>query len=276
MTTLLITDSTAYLPDFIIKEYNIAVVPLNMHLPELDFKEGEGMSNREYYEYLKNHRVFPTTSQPAAGEFLELFQQLEPGDEALVILISSKLSGTVQSAQLACSLLPGNHPPVTIIDSLSAATGLGFQVIRAAEMLAEGIPIKEIQTEIEAMRAQMQIYLMVDDLEYLIRGGRIGKLSGRLANVLKLKPILTVKDGEIVLFDKVRTTGKALQRIIDELEKHRHDLHKICVLHVDALENVRRLHTRIQSEFPVPVDLGEVGPVVGTHAGPGCLAIIFY
>ncbi|MBP1762309.1 MAG: DegV family protein [Firmicutes bacterium] len=276
MTTMLITDSTAYLPDFIVKKYGITIVPLNVHLPRQDFKEGEGLSNQEYYQFLRNNRVFPTTSQPSAGEFLELFKQLSPGDEALVILISSKLSGTVQSAQVACSMLPDDHPPVTIIDSLSGAMGLGFQVIRAAEMLSEGIAVNEISAEIETMIQTMQIYFMVDDLEYLVRGGRISKLSGILGNILQLKPILTVKAGEIVLFDKVRTTGKALQRIFDELEKHRHDLHKITVMHVDAPENAQQLQTKLQTNYSVPIYLVEVGPVIGTHVGPGCLAVIFY
>lgn len=276
MTSMLITDSTAYLPDFIVKKYGITIVPLNVHLPRQDFKEGEGLSNQEYYQFLRNNRVFPTTSQPSAGEFLELFKQLSPGDEALVILISSKLSGTVQSAQVACSILPDDHPPVTIIDSLSGAMGLGFQVIRAAEMMAEGLAVNEISAEIEAMIQTMQIYFMVDDLEYLVRGGRISKLSGILGNVLQLKPILTVKAGEIVLFDKVRTAGKALQRIFDELKKHRHDLHKITVMHVDALESAQRLQTKLQADYSVPIYLVEVGPVIGTHVGPGCLAVIFY
>lgn len=276
MSTLLVTDSTAYLPDFIIKEYEISVVPLNVHLPDRDFKEGEGPSNQEYYQYMRNNPVFPTTSQPSAGEFLELFRQLGPDDEALAILISSKLSGTVQSAQIAVSMLPDDHPPVTIIDSLSGAMGLGFQVIRAAEMLIAGYRPSEIKPEIEAMSQTLQIYFMVDDLEYLVRGGRISKLSGILGNVLQLKPILTVKEGEIVLFEKVRTAGKALQRMLNEMEKHRQTLHKICVLHVDALENAQQLQNRLQNEYDLPVYLVEAGPVIGTHVGPGCLAVIFY
>jgi DegV family protein with EDD domain len=205
-----------------------------------------------------------------------LFKQLSPGDEALVILISSKLSGTVQSAQIACTMLPNDHPPITIIDSLSGAMGLGFEVIRAAEMLAEGHSLNEITAEVQSMREAMQIYFMVDDLEYLVRGGRISKLSGILGNVLQLKPILTVNSGEIVLFDKVRTTGKALQRILDELEKHRHNLHKITVLHVDAPESAQQLQIKLQDNYKVPVYLSEAGPVIGTHVGPGCLALIFY
>ena len=276
MTTFLITDSTAYLPVFIIRQYDINVVALNVHLPDRDFKEGYGFSNQEYYQYMRNNPVFPTTSQPSAGEFLELFQKLGPDDEALVILISSKLSGTVQSAQIAVSMLPEPHPMITVIDSLSGAMGLGFQVIRAAEMLAAGYRPHEIKPVIEAMRQSMQIYFMVNDLEYLVRGGRISKLSGILGNVLQLKPILNVKDGEIVLFDKVRTAGKALQRILAEMETHRPTLHKICVLHVDALENAQQLQGKLQEEYALPVYLVEAGPVIGTHVGPGCLALIYY
>ena len=276
MSTLLITDSTSYLPENIVAEYGINVVALNVHLPEQDFKEGEGLSNYEYYQYLRNNRVFPTTSQPAAGEFLEIFKKLQTGDEALVILISSQLSGTLQSAQIASSMLPSDHPPVTIIDSLSTAMGLGFQVIQAAEMLASGSKVNEIKPEIEEMRQVMQVFFMVDDLEHLARSGRISTLNGFLGNILKLKPILTVRAGKIVLFEKVRTAGKAIQRMLEEVEKHRQSLHKISVLHADDLKAAQRLQAKLQSDYAVPVYLIEAGPVIGTHVGPGCLGIIFY
>lgn len=276
MSTFIITDSTAYLPDEIIKQYNISVLSLNVHLPDRDFKEGQGMSNKDYYQILKENRVFPSTSQPSAGEFLEVFKQLQPGDEALVILLSSKLSGTLQSAQVACSMLPPGHPPITIIDSQSSAMGLGFQVMQAGEMLEQGCQIKDIEAAINEMKQAMRVYFIVDDLEYLSRGGRISKAGSVLGNILKLKPILTVRSGEIMLHDKVRTTGKAILRMLEELEKYRDQLHKISVIHVDAPENGERLQRKIQQNYTVPVYCIEAGPVLGTHLGPGTLGIIFY
>jgi len=276
MTTLIVTDSTAYLPDSVIDQYKIKILPLNVHMPDRDFKEGQGISNYDYYQYLKMNRVFPSTSQPSAGEFLEQFEKLQPGDQALVILLSSKLSGTVQSAQIARSMLPDDHPPITIIDSMSSAMGLGFQVIRAAEMLEAGQEMAEVEAEIQAIQNSLQVFFIVDNLEYLVRGGRISKLGGFLGNMLKLKPILSVQSGEIALFEKVRTSGKAIKRMLDELEKHRSSLHKISVVHADALEAAQRMQARLQDSYSVPVYLIEAGPVVGTHLGPGMLGLIFY
>jgi DegV family protein with EDD domain len=276
MKTLLITDSTAYLPDEIINHYGIHVLPLNVHLPERVFKEGQDMSNNEYYQFLKTNRVFPSTSQPSTGEFLAHFEKLRSDDQALVILLSSKLSGTVQSATIARSMLSSPNPPITIIDSMSSAMGLGFQVIRAAEMLEAGKELQEIEQELAAMQETMQVYFIVDNLEYLSRGGRISKLGGFLGNMLKLKPILSLRSGEIVLFDKVRTSGKAIKQMLEELEKHHADLHKINVIHVDALQAAERLRAKIEETYSVPIYLIEAGPVIGTHLGPGMLGIIFY
>jgi len=184
MSTFIITDSTAYLPDEIINQYNVTILSLNVHLPDHDFKEGQDMSNAAYYQYLKENRVFPSTSQPAAGEFLEVFKRLQPGDEALVILLSSKLSGTVQSAQIACSMMPPGHPPITIIDSMSSAMGLGFQVMRAGEMLEQGHSIEKVAAAVSEMIKAMQVFFIVDDLEYLSRGGRISKTGSILGNIL--------------------------------------------------------------------------------------------
>lgn len=276
MSIRIITDSTAYLPDAICKQYGITVLALNVHLPDQDFKEGRGLSNTEYYQYLKEHQVFPSTSQPSTGEFLAVFNELRAGDEALVILLSSKVSGTVQSAQIACSMLDEGHPPITIIDSLSSAMGLGFQIMRAAEMLELGKNTAEIEAELLNMQKALRVFFIVDDLEYLSRGGRISKLGSFLGNMLKLKPILTLRSGEIMLHTKVRTTGKAIKTMLEELDKRRDQLHKISVVHVDALQDAARLQTKLQENYAVPVYCSELGPVLGTHLGPGTLGIIFY
>jgi len=173
-------------------------------------------------------------------------------------------------------MLPPDHPPITIVDSLSSAMGLGFQVMRAGEMLEDGCQVKVIEAAINEIKQAMRVYFIVDDLEYLSRGGRISKAGSVLGNILKLKPILTVRSGEIMLHDKVRTTGKAIQRMLEELEKHREHLHKISVIHVDAPENGQRLQRKIQQNYDVPVYCIEAGPVLGTHLGPGTLGIIFY
>jgi DegV family protein with EDD domain len=159
MAVSVITDSTAYLPAEIINRYNIKVVPLNVHLPDQVFKESQGLSNTQYYNLLRNNKLFPTTSQPSAGEFFEIFNGLSPGEEAVAILISSHLSGTVQSALIARDMLAEGQEAITIIDSLSTSMGLGFQVIKACEGLAQGKTVSQIHREVLAVGQRMRLLL---------------------------------------------------------------------------------------------------------------------
>lgn len=277
MARIVVTDSTSYLPLDIIQKYKIKIVPLNVHIPGLDFKEGEHYSNREYYKLLEDGKFFPTTSQPAAGDFLKVFEQLEDGDEALVILLSSKLSGTFQSALMAREMLAEEQrTQIHIFDSESGALGLGFQVIHACERIEDGIPTEQIWRELGQIRSKMQIYFIVNNLEYLVRGGRLNKLSGAIGNILQLKPILYVKDGELALYEKVRTLPKAMKRIQDELDENRDSLSKIAVVQVNALETANELQKELSHRYGVPVVICEPGPVIGSHIGPGALGLIYY
>jgi DegV family protein with EDD domain len=273
LVKFLVTDSTANLGIETIQKYQIKVVPLNVHLPDLVFKEGE-VPNSEYYRRLKEEKFSPQTSQPSPADFLDVFNLLQPEDEAIVILISSHLSGTVQSALIARDMF--SYPEhITVIDSYSSAMGLGFQVIKAAHMIKEGKSLTDITNEIVSVRDSMKLFFVVDTMEYLVRGGRVSHISGFLGNMLKIKPILYLKDGQIRLYDKVRTRQKALEELMNLLQQDIENIHKVAVVHVDAEEAAGLLAQRIKEVFPDPI-VGELGPVIGSHTGPGTLGLIYY
>lgn len=274
MKRYIITDSTAYLDRDVVNEYDISVVPLNIHIKDKSYKEGIDISNQDYYKMLKSEPIFPTTSQPSSGDFLSIFNKMQQGDEALVISLSSKLSGTMQSAQIA-SNITNRKVKIYVHDSKSAAAGMGFQVIKAAEMLQTGFDMPSIVSYLEDMRERTKIFFMVNNLEYLARGGRIGKAASVLGNILQLKPILWVEDGEIGLFDKVRSRQKALKAIITQVEKEKDNLEAVTVISIDADKEAFLLQEDIQKFSPVPVGFSEAGPVIGTHVGPGGLGIAF-
>lgn len=273
MATILITDSTANLAANIIEQYQIKVIPLNIHLPDMVFKEGD-ISNSEYYRRLREEKFSPQTSQPSPADFLNVYKLLQPDDEAVVILISSCLSGTVQSALVARDMY--SYPDhITVIDSWSAAMGLGFQVMKAGRMIAEGSSVKEIENELMVMREKMKIFFVVDTLEYLIRGGRISHVRGFIGNILKVKPVLALNEGQIRLAEKVRTRQKALDGLVSQLRQDLRDVHEVAVAHVDAEAAACLLAERIEEIYPHPV-IGELGPVIGSHTGPGTLGLIYY
>jgi len=276
MARYVITDSTAYLPADILERYNIITVPLNVHLLDHTYKEGVDITNDRFYQLFRSNNSFPSTSQPSAGEFLDVLSQLKPNDEALVILISSELSGTLQSAEVAHRMLAYElQDQITVVDSRFTSMGLGFQVIKAAEMMELGYSRAGILQALADMQARQAIYFIVNDLQYLVRGGRLSKTSGLVGNLLQVKPILRVHEGRIELYEKVRTTEKALGAMMVEIERNLPQLERLGVIHVQAPAEAEKLKRRLVEEFALPTTISEAGPVVGSHTGPGTLGIAF-
>jgi DegV family protein with EDD domain len=276
----IVTDSTGYLPPEIIKEYDLAVVPLKVQLGQETYDEISGISNRDFYQRLATIDDFPTTSQPSVGEFKDAYQRILAQDsstEILVLTISSKLSGTYSSAATAAEQMP--EAKVTIFDSLSAAMGLGLMVIEAAKMVANDQSLAEIMARLEQMRQETVIVLVVDTLEYLKRGGRIGAATAFLGTLLNTKPILSVVEGEIQPLDRVRTKKKAIDRLFTQLEhdlSHRHQPIQAGVMHVAAKPEMEKLAEMVREHFNVTFFFtSELGPVIGAHVGPGALGVGF-
>ncbi len=269
-----VTDSTCYLPPDVIEKFDIRVIPLNVHFGEdRVFQEGVNLTNDEFYAMLAESPELPTTSQPSPGQFREVFAELtEAGHDVLCIVISSKLSGTYQSALDARQMLPDAN--IVVIDSRFVAAALGLMAVTAAEMAADGRSMDEIVARVEQMRRDMKLFFVVDTLEYLQKGGRIGAASAFLGTLLKVKPILTLDEGIVKPLDKVRSKRKAVRRLLDELESHVSPGQpvQVVVMHAQVPDEVRELESEVRRRFNCQRTIfGEVGSVVGVHTGPGVL-----
>jgi len=273
-----VIDSTGYIPADIIHKYSISVVPLKVLFGSETYDEITGISNADFYQRLITTPDFPTTSQPASGQFKQAYQKILEQDttaEILVLTISSKLSGTYSSAVTAAEQLPKAN--ITVFDSLSAAMGLGLMAITAMEMATAGQNLAQIIARLEQMRRDTRIFLVVDTLEYLRRGGRLGAAACFLGTLLNTKPILAVVEGKIQPLDRVRTKKKALERLFMELEhKLAHPTQPVQagVMHIAAQAEMESLAAIIQERFnTIRLYTSELGPVVGAHLGPGALGV---
>jgi DegV family protein with EDD domain len=275
----IVTDSTAYLPEEIVRQHDICVVPLYVHFGTEAFREGVELSNEEFYRRLKEAPELPTTSQPSAGEFHEVFAPIiDAGHEIITLTISSKLSGTWNSAMAAKEMLP--DAPISVVDSLSTSVGLHLMVDAAIEAAAAGATRQEIVDQIERAKQEMQLFFVVDTLEYLARGGRIGNAKAFLGTILKVKPILVLQDGAIEPLEQVRSKSKATARMLDLVEEYvggNGRTSKVAVTHAlvpkDAELIGQELVGRLGCGQPL---MGELGPVIGTHTGPGMVGIAAY
>lgn len=275
----IVTDSTAYLPEAVIREFGIHVVPLHVHFGEEAFTEGVELPNAEFYDRLKQAAELPTTSQPSAGEFHELFARLhEAGDEVVALTISTKLSGTWNSAMTAKEMLP--EAPISVVDSLSTSVGLCLMVIAAAQAARAGATRQQIEDQVEEIKKSVCVLFVVDTLEYLAKGGRIGNAKAFLGTMLKIKPILTLQHGAIEPLEQVRSKSKAVARMLELIQDHvgtEGSRARVAITHAlqpnEAEELSRELVARLGCSTPV---ISELGPVIGTYTGPGVVSVAAY
>jgi DegV family protein with EDD domain len=273
----LVTDSTAYLPQEIVQKYDIRVVPLCVHFGKEAFKEGVEMSNQAFYTRLQEAAELPTTSQPSAGDFLQVFQELA-GHEIVALTISQRLSGTWSSAMAAARMLP--EAKITVIDSRSTSVGLHLMVEAAAQAIETGASSKEVIALIEEIKDKMYLLFVVDTLEYLAKGGRIGNAKAFLGTLLKVKPILILEDGAIEPLEQVRSRRKAVSRMLDLIEERvdgQASQAKVgiaqALVQADAEAVAHEIVDRLGCARPM---VSELGPVIGTHTGPGVIGVACY
>ncbi|SDW59683.1 DegV family protein [Paenibacillus sp. CF384] len=274
----IITDSTADIPKRVREQHNIEMVPLKVLFGEDTYLDAVTITNNQFYERLAKATLLPTTSQPSPVEFMETYERvLATGKDTSIISIhlSSALSGTYQSAVLGSNLLevPGD---ITVIDSKSASYGIGLLAVKAAEMAAAGETKEAIVTKVENMIQDRRMYFLLDTLEYLQKGGRIGKAAALFGSILNIKPILTIdSEGEVMAVDKVRGTKKAMQRIIDLFKKDfGDDPIEMTVGWTHKNELALELAALAQGQLNIrSIRQTEIGSVIGTHAGPGAAAL---
>ena len=274
----LLTDSTAYIPQNLVEQYAITVVPQVLIWGEEIFEDGVNIMPSQFYERLKHASVMPTTTQVTVVKMHEMFKELLDQDyQVLAILVSSKLSGTINSASQALAMLP-DGAPVKIVDSQATAMAMGFQVVHVARAVQQGASFAEAFKLAEQVIEHTGVVFAVDTLEFLHRGGRIGGGKRFLGTALNIKPILELTEGKIEGIEQVRTRGKSLARLVELTEKRiagRSPVH-LAALHANAEGDAKSvLQEAIARLNPVESFMSEVSPVVGTHAGPGTVGLAF-
>lgn len=275
----LVTDSTTYLPPELVKRYNILVAPQVLIWGEQTYRDGVDIQPTEFFTKLKTAREMPTTSQVPVISFQEVFlDAVNKGSEVLALLISSKLSGTVQSAIQAKNLMGAAAEKIQIVDSQSVAMALGFRVLAVARAIEQGANMQEAIELAEKSYEYAGIFFAVDTLEFLHRGGRIGSAQRFIGSALNLKPILAVQDGRVEGIERIRTKNKAHDRLlaltVESINK-RSPVH-LAGLHANAAEDTQLLLKRAEQLLnPVESFLTEVSPTVGTHTGPGTVALAY-
>ena len=275
---VVVTDSSAYIPEEALGGLNIPVIPLWVMWGDERFRDGVDIAPSAFYQRLRTDEIFPTTSQPSAGEFLDFFRQVGAEADAVVgIFVTSKLSGTVANAQAAQAELP--DLTVRVVDSLSTSMGMGFMVLVAARAAAAGKPLDEVVAAAEEMRDRVHLLFAVDTLEYLHRGGRIGGAKWLLGSALNIKPLLHFEDGTIEPLAQVRTKRKVIARMLEVAEERLcgKRMAEAAVIDAGTPEEGDAVAEQAKERFGIStVYRTAVSPAIGTHAGPGTVGIVFY
>jgi len=273
-----VTDSSAFLPEAVREQYGIHMIPQNLHWGEESLLDGLEITTDEFYRRLAEADALPTTSQPSAGRFLELFERVAEEAESIVgVFISSELSGTIASANAAREMMA--EFPIEVVDSRSASLGLGLIAIAAARAVEEGKDYRQAADVARKLVQQTRVLFVVDTLEYLHKGGRIGGAKRFLGSVLSIKPLLHLVDGKIEPLGSVRTKRKALDKMLSVVREETVEARALhmAVLNAAAPDEGKELCERVRQEFnPVTLIEGELSPVVGAHTGPGTLGVAFY
>ncbi|MEY2817363.1 MAG: DegV family protein [Chloroflexota bacterium] len=275
----IVTDSTSYIPSEVVQKHGITVAPQVLIWDNQTYRDGIDIQPTEFYSRLKTAKVMPSTSQVSPATMQEIFQGLvDKGMPVLGIFISSKLSGTLQSAIQAKDMMGSAGEKVTLVDSQSTAMGLGFQAIAAARAAEAGASIEETAALASSAHERTGVFFAVDTLEFLHRGGRIGGAQRFIGSALNLKPILAVKDGKVEGIERIRTKSKAHERVLElvaEQVKGKSNI-RLATLHANSADDAKNLLDRAVAELsPVETLFTEVSPVVGTHAGPGTVGLAY-
>ncbi len=271
----IVTDSTADLPSELARKRSITVVPLTLHFEGKSLLDGVDITPADFYRQLPAATTHPTTSQPSAGRFAETYAALLKDHDSIVsVHISEKLSGTYASARQGADLTDPTR--VHVIDSELASMSLGLLTLAASQLAAQGADAKSIETKVLAMRDQVQTYFSVATLEFLRRGGRIGRASALLGSVLQVKPVLCIRDGLVTPLERVRTFDRALNRVI-ELVRAVDRGKGVCAIvgHADAEDAAERVARELEP-IAETLMIQPLGPVVGAHAGPGVVGVGCY
>ena len=274
MAVRIVTDSACDLSPDLCAELNIEVVSLSIRFGETEYQDRTELSVEEFWAKLPGAAQLPETAAPSVGAFEESFRRLaeEGADGIVCINLSSKMSATMQSAQLAAKALDGICP-IEIIDSKNATMGLGLQVVHAARQANAGADMATIVTDAQERRERIRVVATVDTLEYLKKGGRLSGAQALVGSMLSIKPIIEVLDGEVAAAGKVRTRSKALRFVADQAKSA--SIEELCIMH--SMASDLESFTAMAAPFTPPEGalVSTIGAVVGVHTGPGVAGLVW-
>jgi len=271
----LVTDSSSDLTREIYQENGITVVPLTVHFGDESFIDTVEISSSEFFDKLKRSQVMPKTSQPSPADFVAVYQRLlKSHDFVFSVHISSKMSGTVQSAQIAAETV--NPDVIEVVDGRAVSLVTGLMVLEAAEAIRQGKSVDVVRESIQHVMDNFGLYWTLDTLEYLQKNGRIGRATAFIGGLLSIKPIMSIEEGEIAGVERVRGSNRVFPRILELMHSRIRPGTPIdvIVLHADDEPRGKRWLADVKSEFNCRRTwLTDCGPIVGTHAGPGTIAV---
>ncbi|MCS7207134.1 MAG: DegV family protein [Dehalococcoidia bacterium] len=272
MPVQVITDSTADLPPEVAQSLGIVVVPLNVHFGTETFLDGVTITPDAFYTRLQRERQLPKTTQPSIGTFMEVYTRHANPAGILSLHISSKISGTYNSAMQAAQEIK-DRCPIEVVDTLQVSLALGLVVLAAARAVQAGASLPQAAQLARQTASRCHLFGVLDTLEYLEKGGRIGKAAAFLGSVLQVKPILTLKDGEAHPLERVRTRRRAIERVV-EITRQYAPLAQLAVVHSTTPDEAQDLAERLKPLAPPQgILMGRFGAVLGTYLGPGALGV---
>lgn len=280
MGVKLVTDSTSYISEELIHEYDILITSLNVILQGKSYRE-VSLDNKYFYELMDQEKEIPTSSQPSIEELLDTFKSIvKSGNDVVGVFLSSDMSGTYSSAHLAKNMVLEEYPNarIEIVDSRTNCMQMGFQVIEGAKAAKEGKSVEEVVEVVDKVVKASRFLFVPDTLRYLKKGGRIGGAAALFGTILQIKPILTVRDGITSVFEKVRTKKKAVNVIVDKVldDIENYGLGDVIVHHINCAEEGRELAKRLEEELNIPIKIQSIGPIIGLHVGPGSIGVAYF
>ncbi|ARD46948.1 DegV family protein [Sporosarcina sp. P33] len=271
----IVTDSTAALTDELIDQYNIHVVPLTLIINEKSYVDGIDIQAEEFMDLIRDAEELPKSSQPAVGVFQQLYDELgADGSQIISIHMTGGMSGTVKSAETAAR---ASSSDVTVIDSMFISHALSFQVLEACRLAEEGRTVKDIAAALESVRKRSSLFVVVDVLDNMVKGGRIGKGKAMFGSLLNIKPIATLKDGVYTPVAKVRSHKQVVSYLAEEFKKETAGkvIRSVGIAHANGLAMAEPLKKKIE-EMGIQVMLTFTTPIVSTHTGEGAIGFMYY
>jgi DegV family protein with EDD domain len=279
MTIAIISDTDTSLPKSSLDEFGIRQASITIHFGEEILKANLEITDEQLIERVNREGKLPTTAAPSPGDFAEIYQEAFDGgaDEIICLTVSGDVSATYQSALAAKELHPGKE--ITVVDTKSISMGQGFMVLKAAEMAREGKNRKEILAAVEDVRERTYLFAALETLKFMAMSGRVGSLTAEMANVLNIKPILTIKDGKLDLLEKVRTRKKAWSKVLELTVSGlgSGEIENIFIFHVAAKQEAKEFEKLLRETIPCPeiIPLAEFTPGLSVHAGAGLVGVAF-